>query len=111
MFLCPHCAQEQQKTWLTCFFRPIAELPLVPEDHPLEWLRGRGAHRLMFYEALRDLGHPDPEEGSYHDVVSCKKSIAWGRTGDDLCSISITPSIDASASGHWHGFVTNGEIR
>jgi len=26
-------------------------------------------------------------------------------------NISVTPSIDASASGHWHGFITNGEIK
>ncbi len=32
----------------------------------------------------------------------------WHRTGDTFDMLSITPSIDASASGHWHGFVTNG---
>ena len=25
--------------------------------------------------------------------------------------LTVTPSIDASASGHWHGRITNGEIR
>lgn len=25
-------------------------------------------------------------------------------------NVTLTPSIDASSSGHWHGFVKNGEI-
>ena len=26
-------------------------------------------------------------------------------------NVTLTPSVDASASGHWHGFITNGEIK
>lgn len=26
-------------------------------------------------------------------------------------NVSLFPSVDASASGHWHGFITNGEVR
>ena len=26
-------------------------------------------------------------------------------------NVSLTPSVDASGFGHWHGFITNGEIR
>lgn len=29
----------------------------------------------------------------------------------DFETMTLTPSIDASASGHWHGFITNGEIK
>jgi len=25
-------------------------------------------------------------------------------------NVSLTPSIDGSKSGHWHGFITNGEV-
>jgi hypothetical protein len=36
----------------------------------------------------------------------------WDLQGqDDLASLTLSPSIDASSSGHWHGFLTNGEIR
>jgi hypothetical protein len=35
----------------------------------------------------------------------------WQRTGDTFNSISLSPSIDASKAGHWHGYITNGEIR
>ena len=34
----------------------------------------------------------------------------WNRQGDEFENITITPSIDASEIGHWHGFITNGEI-
>lgn len=34
----------------------------------------------------------------------------WTRAGETFETLSLTPSIDASASGHWHGFITNGEI-
>ena len=34
----------------------------------------------------------------------------WTRTGDTFDTLTLSPSIDASASGHWHGFITNGEI-
>lgn len=36
----------------------------------------------------------------------------WRRTGDTFDTLTLTPSIDASAvlSGHWHGSITNGAI-
>lgn len=35
----------------------------------------------------------------------------WQRTGEEFESMSFSPSVDASAAGHWHGFVTNGDVR
>jgi len=32
-------------------------------------------------------------------------------TGATFADLTLTPSIDASKSGHWHGFITNGEIK
>ena len=35
----------------------------------------------------------------------------WSLIGiDEFEHLTLTPSIDASTSGHWHGFITNGEI-
>ncbi len=34
----------------------------------------------------------------------------WTRTGEDFETLTLTPSINAEAAGHWHGFVTNGNI-
>jgi hypothetical protein len=110
MFLCPHCA-DKAGTWLTCFFVPAGNLPKLPADYPIEGLQWSRGERALFYEALKELGHPDPVEGAYHDVVGCKPNIAWTRTSDDFAAMSVTPSLDASASGHWHGFITNGEIK
>jgi hypothetical protein len=35
----------------------------------------------------------------------------WTRTGETFEALTLTPSVDASPAGHWHGFVTKGEIR
>jgi hypothetical protein len=43
-------------------------------------------------------------------IVGCKESCAWTVTGT-LPEITVTPSVDASAAGHWHGYITAGEIR
>lgn len=34
----------------------------------------------------------------------------WNREGATFETLSLSPSIDASAIGHWHGYVTNGEV-
>lgn len=34
----------------------------------------------------------------------------WTESGADFESLTLSPSVDASAAGHWHGFVTNGEV-
>lgn len=109
IFRCPHCvAAGVAPIWLTCFFVRAGTLPAVhgmDEQH-----EGERGERLLFEKFLREQGHPDPIEGSYHDVVDCNPTMAWSRTGDDFESMSVTPSLDASASGHWHGFITGGAI-
>lgn len=36
----------------------------------------------------------------------------WAITGGtEFADISLSPSIDASKHGHWHGFVRNGEVQ
>jgi hypothetical protein len=35
----------------------------------------------------------------------------WALDGADFEDLTLSPSIDASASGHWHGFITNGEVK
>lgn len=38
-------------------------------------------------------------------------SHLWQRSGTTFDDLTLTPSIDASAHGHWHGFITVGEAR
>lgn len=52
-------------------------------------------------------------------VVPCSPATSWSISGSVptdiraafIENLTVSPSIDASASGHWHGHITNGEIR
>jgi len=58
----------------------------------------------FFYEKCPDLvGEP---------IVGIKDDYSWNfEAGGDFNTLTVTPSIDASASGNWHGHITNGEIK
>jgi hypothetical protein len=43
-------------------------------------------------------------------IVPTVADMAWRFEGNDFETMTVTPSIDASRSGNWHGFVTNGGI-
>lgn len=49
--------------------------------------------------------------GRERAVVPCAENHAWQWNGAGFDAMTITPSLDASRSGDWHGFITNGEIR
>lgn len=51
---------------------------------------------------------PDPSNPQQFAAGETVWTIARGSGFDD---ISLTPSVDASAHGHWHGFITNGEAQ
>lgn len=44
-------------------------------------------------------------------IVGWKEDCVWHYDGSDFETMTVTPSIDASASGNWHGHITNGKIR
>lgn len=85
VFRCPHC----RGTWLSC--KNIA----MPTGDQIDLFRAAGL---------------DPT-GPKHAVVPMKADVAWLISGKDFETMTVTPSLDASAAGHWHGFITNGEIR
>lgn len=85
-FRCPHC----RKVWLTCTFVALKlgeQLKLTDEQIP---------------------------DGS-GDVVPCK-ALAWklapGQKIETASfdSLTVKPSLNAGASGHWHGHITAGKI-
>lgn len=82
IFLCPCC----RKIWLTCTFQPIKM------STQMELYRPEG-------------------EASGGQAVPSRQDFAWARQGDSFHTLTVTPSIDASASGHWHGWIANGETR
>ena len=52
--------------------------------------------------------HPDLDPT---EICPGREPFCWTITGDDFATLSVTPSIDASPAGHWHGSITQGEIR
>lgn len=48
------------------------------------------------------------------DVQGCREGTGWNIEGGidnaDFSTITITPSLDGSAGGLWHGFIRGGEI-
>ncbi len=88
VFLCPHC----RKILLSC---KNIEMPRQQQWDILSTERQR-------------IGM---------EIVPTKPEQAWSISGsvptdtrvDFITDLTVTPSIDASASGHWHGVITKGE--
>lgn len=80
--LCPHC----QKTRLSVTMR-----------------------KLKMSDQMNALAAAHPGNGG--DIVPAG-SFAWAADiNGDFATLTVTPSVDASPSGHWHGFITDGEAR
>jgi hypothetical protein len=60
--------------------------------------------------AFHHKGRELQEDGVIHALSPSTKHI-WTLTGSGFTDLSLSPSVDASQAGHWHGFVTNGEVR
>lgn len=84
VFRCPHC----RKTWLSCKTRAMT----IKEQ----------------FEHFRaaDIEPAGPKYG----VVPMKVEVAWKVRDRNFASMTVSPSIDASAAKHWHGHITNGDI-
>jgi hypothetical protein len=52
----------------------------------------------------------DQQIASGIPVVLCAPGTAWTFCGVDFETLTVTTSLDASASGHWHGFIAGGQI-
>lgn len=82
--------------WQSCF----AETPPKRE----QW--------ALFAEALG--GDEDDRECGRPDVQGCSQGTRWSFTPPiavaDFANLTITPSLDGSAGGNWHGFITAGDI-
>lgn len=72
----------------------------------------------MSATAQRQLFEKEFGEDWNNKVIACRGNQAWTISGtipaDPKAAfptdLTVTPSLDASAAGHWHGFITNGEI-
>ncbi len=90
-FLCPHC----QTCRLAVTFANPAD---AGEPHPI--------HKYDVLAASLEQNHSEAER---RDIVP--PGFLWERKGDDFGMLTIEPSVDASRSGHWHGYIRNGEIQ
>lgn len=51
----------------------------------------------------------DPDPANPQQFAADER--VWTITGgSDFSDLSLSPSVDASEAGHWHGHITNGEI-
>ena len=60
--------------------------------------------------AFHHAGH-EAIEDAYIKAHDGRQGFIWTEDGATFDTVTITPSIDASAHGHWHGFITAGEIK
>ena len=90
VFRCPHC----QNIYLSCF--------IVPQQCVMGRDEDDGQYGL-FRTVL--------PESDTHEIVPCRANFSWQMTGSDFGDMTIAPSIDASPAGHWHGWITAGQIR
>lgn len=88
-YLCPCCRQIRLANFLK---NPIC---------------GNDAIDLQRLFEARDCDHPDFQKWLADTHIG---STLWQRSGDTFETLTLTPSVDASKFGHWHGFITNGEM-
>lgn len=79
----------------TCFFEPLS----FKEQCPIVWA------------AMADKADEDHEFGMWQPCAQIAWQCAGGAENASFETLSISPSIDGSKGGFWHGFITNGEIR
>jgi hypothetical protein len=49
--------------------------------------------------------------GPRYGAIATIDNMAWTVGEKNFATMTMTPSFDASRAGHWHGFITNGELR
>ncbi len=110
VFLCPHC----RDGYLAIPFTP----PLdggPPFDVGTE--QRRPIHRLweiLYGDLELEVERGTVRPGAVLPVGAwcVPPGVVWTRVaGDTFETLSLSPSVDASRAGCWHGFVTNGDVQ
>ncbi len=84
IFRCPCCVGKDNNTWLSC-----KSIPMTMREQR---------------EMVESVGM------LLRDVAPTQVETCWSFSGPDFSSITVRPSINAEASGNWHGFITDGVI-
>lgn len=98
MFRCPHCLTR----YLTVFW---VRMPIWGD-----WLEGPKRYAGQMGYIREALDRIIAAGGRERAVVPCDPDCQWQWNGQGFDSMTISPSLDASRSGDWHGFITNGAI-
>ena len=73
-----------------------------------------GRLQWALFAAAFDSSDDDDREFGRHDVQGCKQEARWtiagGIANASFETMTVTPSLDGSPGGNWHGFITNGDI-
>lgn len=93
-FRCPHCQDTTRDVYIAVAFA-----------NPLDGASPISLTPSTLWPTLS----PRPDRSA--DPMTVPPGAHWTREGDAFATLTITPSVDASKSGHWHGFITTGEIR
>ena len=101
------------------FISPTQRLRSDGTTNPVPWRQTCFVERTLFKEqckvvwaAMSDLAPGDDMFGFWQPCkADCAWTVAGGIAAAAFTTISVTPSLDGSAGGFWHGFITNGEIR
>jgi hypothetical protein len=65
---------------------------------------------VFFADPVDTNGLPGIDLDVTHYIAEHPERPYWHRTGDTYDTLTLSPSVDVSKHGHWHGFVTNGDI-
>lgn len=103
VFRCPHCL----RVYLCVAFAN-------PLDGGPPW--DIGTHERRPIRPLWDVLYGPMVDGRYQGAVLqpgtnvVPPGFLWTRSGESFTDLSLSPSVDASAAGCWHGFVANGQV-
>lgn len=100
------------------FISPCQRVRHDGTTNPIPWRQtcfalptGEGYQNLAITLAMADLAD---EDGDFDWAQLCNPACGWTIAGGienaTFETITVTPSIDGSAGGLWHGFITNGAI-
>jgi hypothetical protein len=82
-----------------------------PSDQ--KWFQSCMFKKVPFREQcklLNAIGLTGGDDDWPKNVQTCNPDCAWTHDTDDFATISVTPSLDGSQGGLWHGYITKGEI-
>jgi hypothetical protein len=106
IFRCP--LPDKNQWWQTCFWEPP---PLFgwSDDDDDDYPHGPDCQYGIVARSC-----PDITVDLLHYVQGCDRAARWScqPAPEDATfdTISVTPSLDGSRAGNWHGHITNGQI-